>query len=88
MSSVHPAMVLAPGGSDTRRARHQAMNAPAKEGRVDLVSIGDSFVGNRKWNGKAVWDHSDAKRNGMIPRISGTGRSIDRAGAIGLCFPK
>ena len=36
---VNTAVVPAPGGSDTWRARHKAMNARAKEGHVDLPFI-------------------------------------------------
>jgi beta-glucosidase len=68
---VNTAVVPMPGGSDTWRARHKAMNARAKEGHVDLVYIGDSIVGNWKWDGKPVWDHYYAKRNGTILGISG-----------------
>ena len=68
---VNTAVVPEPGGSDTWRERHAAMNARAKEGNVDLIYIGDSIVGNWKWEGKPVWDHYYAKRNGMILGISG-----------------
>lgn len=69
--TVNSAVVPMPGGSDTWHERHQAMNARAKEGNVDLVYIGDSIVGNWKWDGKPVWDHYYAKRNGTILGISG-----------------
>lgn len=68
---VNEAVIPMPGGSDTWHERHQAMNARAKEGNVDLVYIGDSIVGNRKWEGKPVWDHYYARRNGTILGISG-----------------
>ncbi len=68
---VNTAVVPTPGGSDTWRSRHQAMNARAKQGNVDLVYIGDSIVGNWRWDGKPVWDHYYAKRNGVILGISG-----------------
>lgn len=68
---VNTAVVPEPGGSDTWRERHAAMNARAKEGNVDLIYIGDSIVGNWKWDGKPVWDHYYAKRNGLILGISG-----------------
>lgn len=65
------AVIPMPGGSDTWRARHQAMNDRAKEGNVGLVYIGDSIVGNWRWDGKPVWDHYYAKRQGAILGISG-----------------
>jgi len=65
------AVIPMPGGSDTWRARHQAMNDRAKEGNVGLVYIGDSIVGNWRWDGKLVWDHYYAKRQGVILGISG-----------------
>jgi len=65
------AVIPMPGGSDTWRARHQAMNDRAKEGNVGLVYIGDSIVGNWRWDGKPVWDHYYAKRQGVILGISG-----------------
>lgn len=68
---VNTAVVPSPGGSDTWRSRHEEMNARAKMGNVDLVYIGDSIVGNWKWEGKAAWDHYYAKRNGLILGISG-----------------
>ena len=70
-AKVNDAIVPVPGGSDTWRERHEAMNARAKAGNVDLVYIGDSIVGNWKWEGKPVWDHYYAKRNGAILGISG-----------------
>lgn len=68
---VNTAVVPTPGGSDTWRARHKAMNDRARQGNVDLIYIGDSIVGNWKWEGKPVWDHYYAKRNGLILGISG-----------------
>jgi beta-glucosidase len=70
-AKVNTAVVPEPGGSDTWRERHKAMNDRVKEGHVDLVYIGDSIVGNWKWDGKPVWDYYYAKRNGVIEGISG-----------------
>lgn len=71
LAKTNTAVIPTPGGSETWHARHQAMNARAKEGNVDLIYIGDSIVGNWKWDGKPVWDYYYAKRNGMILGISG-----------------
>jgi lysophospholipase L1-like esterase len=68
---VNTAIVPEPGGSETWHARHRAMNARAKAGQVDLIYIGDSIVGNWQWDGKPVWEHYYAKRNGLILGISG-----------------
>ncbi|GMW02394.1 MAG: hypothetical protein AMXMBFR84_35300 [Candidatus Hydrogenedentota bacterium] len=68
---VNTAVMPVPGGSDTWRARHEAMNERAKQGNVDLIYIGDSIVGNWQWEGKPVWDHYYAKRRGLILGISG-----------------
>lgn len=68
---VNTAILPEPGGSETWQARHRAMNQRAQEGHVDLVYIGDSIVGNWKWEGKPVWDHYYAKRNGLNLGISG-----------------
>ena len=68
---VNTAIVAKPGGSETWHSRHQAMNARAKQGNIDLIYIGDSIVGNWKWEGKPVWEHYYAKRNGLILGISG-----------------
>lgn len=68
---VNTAIVPTPGGSDTWRSRHKAMNERARKGNVDLVYIGDSIVGSWKWDGEPVWDYYYAKRNGVVLGISG-----------------
>ena len=68
---VNSAIIPEPGGSTTWHERHQAMNERAKAGNVDLIYIGDSIVGNWKWDGKPVWDQYYAKRKGLILGISG-----------------
>lgn len=70
-SRTNTAVIPRPGGSDTWRARHEAMNARARQGHVDLVYIGDSIVGSWKWDGEPVWNHYYAKRNGVVLGISG-----------------
>lgn len=69
--NVNSAIVPVPGDSEKWRQRHEAINARVKEGHVDLVYIGDSIVGNWQWEGKPVWDHYYAKRNGANLGISG-----------------
>lgn len=68
---TNTAIIPVPGGGETWMSRHQAMNARARQGNVDLIYIGDSIVGNWKWEGKPVWDHYYAPRNGLILGISG-----------------
>jgi len=68
---VNTAVVPVPGGGDTWRTRHEAINARAKEGHVDLIYIGDSIVRSWMWDGTPVWDHYYAKRNGMILGMTG-----------------
>jgi lysophospholipase L1-like esterase len=70
-NKVNTAIVPEPGGSETWHAKHRAMSARAKEGHVDLIYIGDSIVGNWKWDGERVWDYYYAKRNGLVLGISG-----------------
>lgn len=68
---VNTALVPAPGGSDTWRARNNAMNERAKKGHVDLIYIGDSIVASLKWDGEPVWDYYYAKRNGLVLGLTG-----------------
>jgi beta-glucosidase len=68
---TNTAIIPVPGGGETWMSRHNAMNARARQGNVDLIYIGDSIVGNWKWEGKPVWDHYYAPRNGLILGISG-----------------
>ena len=68
---VNTAIVPVPGGGDTWKARHLAINARAKAGHVDLIYIGDSIVRSWMWDGTPVWDYYYAKRNGMIAGMTG-----------------
>ena len=68
---VNTAIVPLPGGGDTWRARHLAINARAKQGQVDLIYIGDSIVRSWMWDGESVWNYYYAKRNGMIAGMTG-----------------
>lgn len=70
-SRVNTAVVPTPGGGEKWWSRHQAMNARAKQGNVDLIYIGDSIVASWKWDGEPVWNHYYASRNGMVLGISG-----------------
>lgn len=60
-----------PGTGDRWIARNDAMNTRAREGKVDLIYIGDSIVQNWDDEGKAVWDHYYAHRNALSLGISG-----------------
>ncbi|MCC7377566.1 MAG: GDSL family lipase [Verrucomicrobiales bacterium] len=71
VSRVNTAVVPTPGGGEKWWSRHQAMNARAKQGNVDLIYIGDSIVASWKWDGEPVWNHYYANRNGMVLGISG-----------------
>ncbi|MEM7230726.1 MAG: GDSL-type esterase/lipase family protein [Planctomycetota bacterium] len=51
--------------------RHEAMNARAREGNVDLLMIGDSITHWWDKAGKRVWDQYYAPRNGLNLAISG-----------------
>lgn len=68
---VNTAVVPVPGGGDTWKTRHEAINTRAKQGHVDLIYIGDSIVRSWMWDGTPVWDYYYAKRNGMIAGMTG-----------------
>jgi lysophospholipase L1-like esterase len=52
-------------------ARHQAINARAKQGHVDLIYVGDSIVEYYERQGKDTWDRYYAPRNALNLGISG-----------------
>jgi lysophospholipase L1-like esterase len=52
-------------------ARHQAMNARAKQGHIDLIYVGDSIVQNYETQGKDTWDRYYAPRHALNLGISG-----------------
>ena len=68
---TNTAIIPVPGGGVTWRTRHEAINARAKQGNVDLIYIGDSIVRSWMWDGTPVWEHYYAKRNGMIAGMTG-----------------
>jgi len=51
--------------------RHESMNAKARQGKIDLIYIGDSIVQRYEGVGKPVWDHYYASRNALNLGISG-----------------
>jgi len=51
--------------------RHESMNAKARQGKIDLIYIGDSIVQRYEGVGKPVWDHYYAPRNALNLGISG-----------------
>ncbi len=52
-------------------ARHESINAKAKQGGIDLVYIGDSIVQQFETKGKEVWDYYYAPRRTLNLGISG-----------------
>jgi GDSL-like lipase/acylhydrolase family protein len=57
-------------GNTNWMARHQAMNARAKQGHVDLIYVGDSIVQLYEKQGKDTWDRYYAPRNAVNLGIS------------------
>ena len=55
----------------TWMARHQAINARAKQGHIDLIYVGDSIVQNYATQGKDTWDRYYAPRNALNLGMSG-----------------
>jgi beta-glucosidase len=55
----------------TWMARHQAMNARAQQGHIDLIYVGDSIVQFYETRGKATWDRYYAPRHALNLGISG-----------------
>lgn len=53
--------------------RHEAINARAKQGDVDLIFLGDSITQGWEGAGKTVWETHYAKRKAMNAGISGDG---------------
>ena len=52
-------------------ARHQAMNARAQQGHVDLIYVGDSIVERYDTQGKGTWDRYYAPRHALNLGITG-----------------
>src|SRR5262249_1213813 len=50
-------------------ARHEAMNARAQQGHVDLICVGDSIVERYETQGKGTWDRN------TLPAMRGTWES-------------
>src|ERR1035441_2218098 len=51
--------------------RHESMNQRARQGRVDLIYVGDSIVEHFNNQGKEVWAHYYAVRNALNLGIGG-----------------
>jgi len=66
-TAVIPVPMSKPGWMD----RHDSMNAKARQGKIDLIYIGDSIVQRYEGGGKPVWDHYYAPRNALNLGISG-----------------
>jgi lysophospholipase L1-like esterase len=58
-------------GKATWMARHQAMNARAQQGHIDLIYVGDSIVEGYETQGKDIWDRYYAPRHALNLGISG-----------------
>lgn len=69
----NPAVTPTPGNGQRWHERHQAINQQLKQGKVDLLFIGDSIVQNWKFpeDGKPVWDQFYGKRHAANLGISG-----------------
>lgn len=65
------AVVPVPGKGDNWTTRNDAINARVREGRVDLLYIGDSIVQHWDAQGLEVWNHYYAGRNAVNLGISG-----------------
>jgi lysophospholipase L1-like esterase len=66
-TAVIPVPMTKPGWME----RHESMNAKARQGKIDLIYIGDSIVQRYEGVGKPVWDHYYAPRNALNLGISG-----------------
>ena len=66
-TAVMPVPMNKPGWME----RHESMNAKARQGKVDLIYIGDSIVQRYEGVGKPIWDHYYAPRNALNLGISG-----------------
>ena len=66
-TAVIPVPMSKPGWME----RHESMNAKARQGKVDLIYIGDSIVQRYEGVGKPIWDHYYAPRNALNLGISG-----------------
>jgi beta-glucosidase len=60
-------------GEATWLARHQAMNARAHHGHVDLIYVGDSIVEYYEQQGKVTWARYYAPRQALNLGLSGDG---------------
>src|SRR5262245_28183033 len=58
-------------GKTTWMARHQAINAIAQQGRIDLIYVGDSIVQGYETQGKDTWDRYYAPRQALNLGIGG-----------------
>jgi beta-glucosidase len=68
---THTAVTPVPREGEWWNERHQAMNARAEMGDVDLVFIGDSITQGWEGNGKAAWEKHFAPLKAMNLGISG-----------------
>lgn len=66
-TAVMPVPMNKPGWME----RHESMNTKARQGKIDLIYIGDSIVQRYEGVGKPVWDHYYAPRNALNLGISG-----------------
>jgi len=69
--STNTAVVPVPMNKPGWMERHESMNAKARQGKIDLIYIGDSIVQRYESVGKPVWDHYYAPRNALNLGISG-----------------
>ncbi len=65
------AAVPAPRNDAGWKKRHESMNARVKQGKVDLILIGDSITHGWEGAGKKVWDEFYGNRNAVNLGIGG-----------------
>jgi len=66
-TAIAPVSMNKPGWME----RHESINAKARQGKIDLVYIGDSIVQRFDGAGKPVWEHYYTPRNALNLGISG-----------------
>ena len=71
VSDTSSATIPVPKDVKGWQARHDSINAKAKQGGIDLVYIGDSIVQQIESKGKEVWDHYYAPRHALNLGLSG-----------------
>lgn len=76
----HSAMKPAPPEDESHLQRHLEINKRAKQGKVDLIFLGDSITQSWETSGQQIWERFYRKRNALNAGMSGddTGRVLWR----------